>query len=326
MKVKSCKMKVYVAGHRGMVGNAICRQLNALPDIELITMSHSKLDLLDQWAVRNFFKLNKPDVVILCAAKVGGIYANNKYPADFIYQNLQIQNNVIHQAHLSNIDKLLFLGSSCIYPKYASQPIDETELMNGVLEKTNEPYAIAKIAGIKMCESYSRQYDRDYRSIMPTNLYGPGDNFHPLNSHVVPALFRRFHEAKLSGNREVSIWGGGEVKREFLFVDDMASASIFIINLKKEIYLNNVSSQNSHLNVGTGIDVTIKELAYAIKDAVGYNGEILFDKTKPEGTPRKLLNVNKLKKIGWQYKTNLKEGLKITNDWILENPNCLSKF
>ena len=316
-------MKVYVAGHKGMVGSAICRQLGEAPGVDLITRPRAELDLLDTNAVRDFFNETKPEVVILAAAKVGGIHANNTYPADFIYENLQIQNNVIHQAHVAGVNRLLFLGSSCIYPKFAQQPIREDELMNGALEATNEPYAIAKIAGIKMCESYNRQYGRDYRSVMPTNLYGPGDNFHPINSHVVPALMRRFHEAKLRGEAQVEVWGSGAPMREFLFVDDMASASIFVMNLGKEIYSKYSSPMLSHINVGTGTDVTIRELATSIREVVGFSGEIVFSPSQSDGTPRKLLNVGKLSQMGWNFEVGLRDGLERTYKWFLENFNHL---
>ena len=316
-------MKIYVAGHRGMVGSAICRQLGETSGVDLITRSHAELDLLDTNAVRDFFQETKPDAVVLAAAKVGGIHANNTYPADFIYENLQLQNNVIHQAHIAGADRLLFLGSSCIYPKFTQQPIREDELMNGALEATNEPYAIAKIAGIKMCESYNRQYGRDYRSVMPTNLYGPGDNFHPVNSHVVPALMRRFHEAKLRGEAQVEVWGSGTPMREFLFVDDMASASIFVMNLGKEIYSKYSSPMLSHINVGTGTDVTIRELATSIREVVGFSGEIVFSPSQPDGTPRKLLNVGKLSQMGWNFEVGLRDGLERTYKWFLENFNHL---
>jgi GDP-L-fucose synthase len=316
-------MKVYVAGHKGMVGSAICRQLGEAPGVDLITRPRAELDLLDTNAVRDFFNETKPEVVILAAAKVGGIHANNTYPADFIYENLQIQNNVIHQAHVAGVNRLLFLGSSCIYPKFAQQPIREDELMNGALEATNEPYAIAKIAGIKMCESYNRQYGRDYRSVMPTNLYGPGDNFHPINSHVVPALMRRFHEAKLRGKAQVEVWGSGAPMREFLFVDDMASASIFVMNLGKEIYSKYSSPMLSHINVGTGTDVTIRELATSIREVVGFSGEIVFNPSQPDGTPRKLLDVGKLSQMGWNFEVSLRDGLERTYKWFLENFNHL---
>ena len=316
-------MKVYVAGHKGMVGSAICRQLGEAPGVDLITRPRAELDLLDTNAVRDFFNETKPEVVILAAAKVGGIHANNTYPADFIYENLQIQNNVIHQAHVAGVNRLLFLGSSCIYPKFAQQPIREDELMNGALEATNEPYAIAKIAGIKMCESYNRQYGRDYRSVMPTNLYGPGDNFHPINSHVVPALMRRFHEAKLRGKAQVEVWGSGAPMREFLFVDDMASASIFVMNLGKEIYSKYSSPMLSHINVGTGTDVTIRELATSIREVLGFSGAIVFNPSQLDGTPRKLLDVGKLSQIGWNFEVSLRDGLERTYKWFLENFNHL---
>ena len=316
-------MKVYVAGHKGMVGSAICRQLGEAPGVDLITRPRAELDLLDTNAVRDFFNETKPEVVILAAAKVGGIHANNTYPADFIYENLQIQNNVIHQAHVAGVNRLLFLGSSCIYPKFAQQPIREDELMNGALEATNEPYAIAKIAGIKMCESYNRQYGRDYRSVMPTNLYGPGDNFHPVNSHVVPALMRRFHEAKLRGEAQVEVWVSGAPMREFLFVDDMASASIFVMNLGKEIYSKYSSPMLSHINVGTGTDVTIRELATSIREVVGFSGEIVFSHSQPDGTPRKLLDVGKLSQMGWNFEVSLRDGLERTYKWFWENFNHL---
>ncbi len=306
-----------------MVGSAICRQLGETSGVDLITRSHAELDLLDTNAVRDFFQETKPDAVVLAAAKVGGIHANNTYPADFIYENLQLQNNVIHQAHIAGADRLLFLGSSCIYPKFTQQPIREDELMNGALEATNEPYAIAKIAGIKMCESYNRQYGRDYRSVMPTNLYGPGDNFHPVNSHVVPALMRRFHEAKLRGEAQVEVWGSGTPMREFLFVDDMASASIFVMNLGKEIYSKYSSPMLSHINVGTGTDVTIRELATSIREVVGFSGEIVFSPSQPDGTPRKLLNVGKLSQMGWNFEVGLRDGLERTYKWFLENFNHL---
>ena len=307
-----------------MVGSAICRQLENISGVEVVTRTHAELDLLDQTAVKRFFVEERPGIVILCAAKVGGIHANNTNPADFIYENLQIQCNVIHQAHLSDVDKLLFLGSSCIYPKFATQPIYETELMNGALEPTNQPYAIAKIAGIKMCESYNRQYERDYRSVMPTNLYGPGDNFHPKNSHVVPALLRRFHEAKQNGDQEVNVWGGGEARREFLFVDDMASASLFVLSLSKDIFQKNTSPQLSHINVGTGKDISIRDLAYTIKEVTNFDGRISFDTAQPAGTPKKLLDVNKLAKMGWLYKVELRDGLKMTNNWLLQNQALLN--
>ena len=302
--------KIFVAGHRGMVGSAICRQLQEKTDVEIITRSRGELDLCDQLAVHEFMQSVKPDEVILAAAKVGGIHANNTYPAEFIYQNLQMQNNVINAAHLNDVQKLLFLGSSCIYPRNAKQPMREDALLTGVLEPTNEPYAIAKIAGIKMCESYNRQYGRDYRSLMPTNLYGPGDNYHPENSHVVPALIRRFHEAKEKNYKEVVVWGSGAPKREFLFVDDMAIASLFLHSFNQNDLIEHMGLACSHINVGTGSDVTIKELAEIIKNVVGFTGEIIFDLNKPDGTPRKLMDTSLLTNLGWTASVSLKSGLK----------------
>ena len=315
--------KIFVAGHRGMVGSAICRQLQKKFDVEIITRTHDKLDLCDQRAVHDFMKLEKPDEVILAAAKVGGIHANNTYPAEFIYQNLQIQNNVIHAAHMNDVQKLLFLGSSCIYPRAVKQPMSEDALLTGILEPTNEPYAIAKIAGIKMCESYNRQYGRDYRSVMPTNLYGPGDNYHPENSHVVPALIRRFHEAKENNHGEVVVWGSGAPMREFLYVDDMADASMFVHNLQHTTYAENTEPMLSHINVGTGIDVTIKELAQTIKEVVGFHGEIIFDRTKPDGTVRKLMDVSKLRELGYVAPTSLRSGLELSYADFLKNSSVL---
>ena len=303
--------KIFVAGHRGMVGSAICQQLQKQADVEIIIRTREELDLCDQPAVHEFMKSEKPDEVILAAAKVGGIHANNTYPAEFIYQNLQIQNNIIHAAHINDVQKLLFLGSSCIYPRQVQQPMREDALLTGVLEPTNEPYAIAKIAGIKMCESYNRQYGRDYRSVMPTNLYGPGDNYHPENSHVVPALIRRFHEAKINNQDEVVVWGSGTPKREFLFVDDMAKASLFVHNLDSKKLIDKINSMLSHINVGTGTDVTIKELAETIKEVVGFTGTLVFDRTKPDGTPRKLLDTALLKRLGFSNTISLKMGLEI---------------
>lgn len=304
--------KVFVAGHNGMVGSAICRHLNEYSDVKLLTQSRRDLDLCSQKAVFDFMKSEKPDEVILAAAKVGGIHANNIFPAEFIYQNLQIQNNVIHAAHLNDVQKLLFLGSSCIYPRQAPQPMSEDALLSDLLEPTNEPYAIAKIAGIKMCESYNRQYGRDYRSVMPTNLYGPGDNYHPENSHVVPALIRRFHEAKRNKLENVVVWGSGKPKRELLYVDDMAEASLFVHNLNKIEFASHTRPMLSHVNVGTGSDVTIKELAETIMETVGFSGRITFDQTKPDGSPRKLMNVDLLTSLGWSYKVPLKTGLKLS--------------
>ena len=311
--------KIFVAGHRGMVGSAICRQLQKKSDVEIITRNRDELDLCDQLAVHDFMKLNKPDEVVLAAAKVGGIHANNAYPADFIYQNLQIQNNVINSAHVNDVQKLLFLGSSCIYPRAVEQPMREDALLTGILEPTNEPYAIAKIAGIKLCESYNRQYSRDYRSVMPTNLYGPGDNYHPENSHVVPALIRRFHEAKVNRLDAVVVWGTGSPMREFLYVDDMAEASLFVQNLDQETYEQNTQSMLSHINVGTGIDVTINELAGTIKDVVGFSGELKFDTSKPDGTMRKLMDVSKLRALGYVAPTNLRSGLELAYADFLKN-------
>lgn len=315
--------KIFVAGHNGMVGSAICRQLQKQADVEITTRTRDELDLCDQTAVHAFMHSEKPDEVILAAAKVGGIHANNTYPAEFIYQNLQIQNNVIHAAHLNDVQKLLFLGSSCIYPRSVEQPMKEDALLTGVLEPTNEPYAIAKIAGIKMCESYNRQYGRDYRSVMPTNLYGPGDNYHPENSHVVPGLIRRFHEAKEKNLDEVVVWGSGTPKREFLYVDDMAKASLFVHNLAQTKYEKNSHSMLSHINVGTGNDVTIKELAEKIMKTVGFSGNLVFDNTKPDGTPRKLLDINRLGSLGYTASTNLRLGLELSYADFLQNQATL---
>ncbi|WP_101102348.1 GDP-L-fucose synthase [Macromonas bipunctata] len=308
--------KIYVAGHRGMVGSAIVRQLLAQghPAERIVTRTHSELDLTNQADVNTFFTAEKPDQVYLAAAKVGGIYANNAYPAEFIYQNLMMQANVVDAAFRSGVQKLLFLGSSCIYPKLAAQPMREAALLTGTLESTNEPYAIAKIAGIKLCESYNRQYGSshgvDYRSVMPTNLYGPGDNYHPENSHVIPALIRRFHEAKVSGAVSVPIWGTGTPMREFLYVDDMAAASVHVMNLPKVVYERHTQPMLSHINVGYGSDVTIAEVARTIAQVVGYQGEITFDTSKPDGTPRKLMDSSRLQGLGWQPKIGLAEGLK----------------
>jgi len=315
------KQRVYVAGHNGMVGSAIARQLAANGNVELVTRSHAELDLINQAAVQAFFEAEKIDQVYLAAAKVGGIFANNEYPAQFIYQNLMIEANIIHSAHLAGVQNLLFLGSSCIYPKLAEQPMSEQALLTGTLEPTNEPYAIAKIAGIKLCESYNREYGRDYRSVMPTNLYGENDNFHPDNSHVIPALMRRFHEAKMANLPEVSVWGSGKPMREFLHVDDMAAASVFVMNLDLATYNANTQTMLSHINVGTGEDCTIRELAETMKDVVGFKGALTFDATKPDGSPRKLMNVDRLKALGWQYSISLKEGLAATYAWFLEHQN-----
>lgn len=303
--------RIYVAGHRGMVGSAIVRQLRAqgLADAQLVQRTHAELDLTNQAAVQAFFAQERPTQVYLAAAKVGGIHANNSYPAEFIYQNLMMQANIIHAAHLHGVQKLLFLGSSCIYPKLAEQPMAETALLTGTLEPTNEPYAVAKIAGIKLCESYQRQYGRDYRSVMPTNLYGPGDNYHPDNSHVIPALLRRFHEAKVSQAPEVLIWGTGTPRREFLYVDDMAAASVFVMNLDESTFRAQVQPQCSHLNVGYGDDVTIAELAHTVAQVVGYRGRIAFDPSKPDGTPRKLMDSGRLNALGWRAQVPLAQGL-----------------
>jgi GDP-L-fucose synthase len=309
------QQKIYVAGHRGMVGSAIVRQLLAAghPAERIITRTHAELDLTDQVAVRAFFETEKPDQVYLAAAKVGGIHANNVYPAEFIYDNLMMQANVIDAAFRSGVKQLLFLGSSCIYPKLAAQPMGEDALLTGTLEPTNEPYAIAKIAGIKLCESYNRQYGTshgvDYRSVMPTNLYGPGDNYHPKNSHVIPALIRRFHEAKVNGSASVTIWGTGTPRREFLYVDDMAAASVHVMNLPNSVYEQHTQPMLSHINVGYGSDVTIAEVAQTIAQEVGYQGQITFDTSKPDGTPRKLMDSTRLHGLGWQAQVNLQDGL-----------------
>jgi GDP-L-fucose synthase len=312
--------KIFVAGHRGMVGSAIVRQLNNQPEaVEIITRTHAELDLGNQQAVHEFFATNKIDEVYLAAAKVGGIHANNTYPADFIYENLMMECNIIHGAFKSGVKKLLFLGSSCIYPKLAAQPMQESALLTGTLESTNEPYAIAKIAGIKLCESYNRQHGVDYRSVMPTNLYGPHDNFHPENSHVIPALIRRFHEAALANAPEVVVWGSGTPMREFLHVDDMAAACVHVMNLSKTVYDNQTEPMLSHINVGTGVDCTIRELAETIAKVVGYTGDVKFDPSKPDGTPRKLMDVSRLERLGWQYKIGLEQGLRSAYVWFSEN-------
>ena len=302
------KLKVFVAGHNGMVGSSLVRLLR-LQNIELITKNRKELDLLDQKKVQKFFKTKKIDQVYLAAAKVGGINANNKYPANFIYENLMIQTNIIHGAFLNGIKKILFLGSSCIYPKKTKQPIKEDSLLTGKLEQTNEPYAVAKIAGIKMCESYNRQYGLDYRSIMPTNLYGPGDNYHSKNSHVIPGLIHRFHQGKINKLSKVTIWGTGKPKREFLYVDDLAKASIKLMNLDKKIYDKLISSTSSHINVGGNIELTIKELAENIKEVVGYKGKIEYDHNKPDGTPRKLLDNHRMRILNFKPKVSFKLGL-----------------
>jgi GDP-L-fucose synthase len=301
--------RIFVAGHRGLVGSAIVRALRKRDYASIVTRTHAELELTDQEQVRAFFASEKIDEVYLAAAKVGGIHANNTYPAEFIYDNLMVQSNVIHEAWRAGVKKLLFLGSSCIYPRLAEQPIKEEYLMSGSLEPTNEPYAIAKIAGIKMCESYNRQYGTDFRSVMPTNLYGPGDNYHPENSHVIPALIRRFHEAKLNGADKVTIWGTGTPRREFLYVDDMAGACVHVMELDRATYDANTDPMLSHINVGTGEDVTIREVAEIIRKAVGFQGEIEFDTSKPDGTPRKLMDTAKLSRLGWHPGMRLGEGI-----------------
>lgn len=313
------KTRIFVAGHRGMVGSALVRQLSKRADVELVVRSRQELNLLSQQEVEKFFQTEKINQIYLAAAKVGGIHANNTYPADFIYQNLMIECNIIQSAYCAGVNRLLFLGSSCIYPKLAQQPMAESELLQGSLETTNEPYAIAKIAGIKLCESYNRQFGTQYRSVMPTNLYGIHDNFHPENSHVIPALMRRFHEAKVNGEQQVTVWGSGKPLREFLNVDDMAAASIHVMELEDSIYQQFVSPMLSHINVGTGTDCSIAQLAELMAEVVGFTGKIVFDPSKPDGTPRKLLDVSRLKRLGWEPKISLPEGLKATYAWFVEN-------
>ena len=307
--------KIYIAGHRGLVGSAIVRQLESRGFTNLLMRTHKELDLTNQAQVKNFFKQEKPDYVILAAAKVGGIHANNTYPADFIYQNMMIEANVINSAYENKVKRLLFLGSTCIYPKAVEQPMREDALLTDVLEPTNEPYALAKIAGIKLCESYNRQYGTDFRSVMPTNLYGPNDNFNHENSHVIPALMQRLHQAKINNDEEVIIWGTGSAMREFLYVDDMAEASLFVLELDEEVYKANTQPMLSHINVGTGKDVTIRELAEIMKEVVGYTGKLTFDATRPDGVARKLIDVSRLSNIGWEYNVSLKEGLDLTYEW-----------
>ncbi len=315
--------KIFVAGHLGMVGSAIVRQLQARGYDNILTCSRRQLDLVNQAAVNAFFAQEKPDFVFLAAARVGGIHANNEYPADFIYDNLLIEANIIRAAWAEGAKRLLFLGSSCIYPKLAPQPMSEAALLTGTLEPTNEPYAIAKIAGIKLCESYNRQHGTDFRSVMPTNLYGPGDNFHPANSHVIPALLRRFHEAKINNLPEVAIWGSGTPMREFLHVDDMAAACLHVMQLDAEVYRTETQPMLSHINVGSGVDVTIRQLAETIARVVGYTGQITFDASKPDGAPRKLMDVSLLKRLGWQAEINLEPGLKSAYAWFVANENKL---
>jgi GDP-L-fucose synthase len=311
------QQKIYLAGHRGMVGSAILSQLHEAGYQDVIVRTHAELDLTDQAAVRDFMQQEKPGHVVLAAAKVGGIHANNVYPAEFIYQNLMMEANIVHQAWAAGCQRLLFLGSSCIYPKLAAQPMQESALLTGLLESTNEAYAIAKIAGIKLCESYNRQYGTDYRSVMPTNLYGQNDNFHLENSHVIPAMIRKFHEAKMSGSPTVTLWGTGKAMREFLHVDDMAAACLHVMGLDKEHYQSCTEAMLSHLNVGTGEDVTIRELAETIQRVVSYEGGITWDTDKPDGTPRKLMNVSKIKSLGWKPKITLTEGLVSTYRWFV---------
>lgn len=311
--------KIFVAGHRGMVGSAIVRKLREVGYANILTVARAELDLTNQAAVFAFMQDQRPDAVVLAAAKVGGIHANNTYPAQFIYENLSVQNNVIEGAHRAGVQHLLFLGSSCIYPKLAQQPMQESALLTGLLESTNEPYAIAKIAGIKMCESYNRQYGRDYRSVMPTNLYGPNDNFHPDNSHVIPAMMRRFHHAKLNNDSQVVVWGTGKPMREFLHVDDMAAASVFVLLLDAQTYQANTEPMLSHINVGTGVDCTIAELAHTMAKVVGFQGKLVFDTTKPDGPPRKLMDVSRLRQMGWSAGINLELGLANTYEWFLSH-------
>ena len=307
--------KIYIAGHRGLVGSAIVRQLKERGFTNLLMRTHKELDLTNQAQVQNFFQQEKPDYVILAAAKVGGIHANNTYPADFIYQNMMIEANVINSAYENKVKRLLFLGSTCIYPKAVEQPMHEDALLTNVLEPTNEPYALAKIAGIKLCESYNRQHGTDFRSVMPTNLYGINDNFHPENSHVIPALMRRFHEAKVNNDAEVVVWGTGNAMREFLYVDDMAQASLFVLELDEKTYQANTKPMLSHINVGTGKDVTIREMAETMKQVVGFKGELVFDTAKPDGPPRKLIDITRLTNMGWNYAVELVEGLNKTYLW-----------
>jgi len=310
---------IFVAGHRGMVGSAIVRRLQALSYTNILTATHAELDLTNQAAVTAWFARHRIDQVVLAAAKVGGIQANNTLPAEFIYQNLMMQCNVIHAAHTAGVHRLLQLGSSCIYPRLAVQPMREDALLTGTLEPTNEPYAMAKIAGIKLCESYNRQYGRDYRSVMPTNLYGPGDNFHPEHSHVIPALLRRFHEAVQTGAPEVMIWGSGQPMREFLHVDDMAEASVFVMFLDDATYRAHTQPMLSHINVGTGVDCTVRELAETVARVTGYTGRLGFDASKPDGAPRKLMEVSRLAALGWQARIGLEEGLRDAYGWFVAN-------
>jgi GDP-L-fucose synthase len=321
LNIKNSKLqksdKIYVAGHRGLVGSAIVRQLESKGFTNLLMRTHKELDLTNQAQVQSFFKQEKPDYVILAAAKVGGIHANNTYPADFIYQNMMIEANIINSAYENKVKRLLFLGSTCIYPKAVEQPMREDALLTDVLEPTNEPYALAKIAGIKLCESYNRQYSTDFRSVMPTNLYGINDSFHPENSHVIPALMQRFHQAKLNNDKEVIVWGTGNAMREFLYVDDMAQASLFVLELDEQTYKANTQPMLSHINVGTGKDITIREMAETMKQVIGYKGKLTFDTTKPDGALRKLIDVSRIKSMGWKYTTDLKDGLEKTYKWFV---------
>ena len=311
--------KIYIAGHRGLVGSAIVRQLKNRGFTNLLMRTHKELDLTNQAQVQAFFKQEKPDYVILAAGKVGGIHANNTYPADFIYKNIMIEANVVNSAYENKVKRLLFLGSTCIYPKAVEQPMREDALLTGVLEPTNEPYALAKIAGIKLCESYNRQHGTDFRSVMPTNLYGINDNFHPENSHVIPALMRRFHEAKVNNDAEVVVWGTGKAMREFLYVDDMAEASLFVLELDEKTYQANTKPMLSHINIGTGKDVTICEMAETMKEVIGFKGKLTFDTAMLDGALRKLIDVSRLSNMGWEYSVNLKDGLSKTYKWYLKN-------
>ena len=315
--------KIYVAGHLGMVGSAIVTKLSQKGFLNIDVRTRAELDLSNQKDVHNFLKEESPDYVVIAAAKVGGIHANNHYPAEFIYQNLMIETNLIHGSYLAGVNNLLFLGSSCIYPKESIQPIQEEYLLNGILEPTNEPYAISKIAGIKLCESYNRQYGTDYRSVMPTNLYGPNDNFHSENSHVIPALIRRFHEAKVNNDPYVEVWGSGNQLRDFLHVDDMADASTYIMTLDNKILYEIISPMLSHINVGSGEEITIKDISYIIKDIVEYSGEIVFNMKMPDGTYRKLLDISKIKSLGWKPEISLQDGLRETYSWFLDNNKVL---